>query len=574
MNGVLFGEETNLLYASAVEYLGYLNSSSEGFIFKCQKQYHHGEEIFLSDYYRKDQLLGQSFAGKRDTYVSLNTFHFSKDTHKPERRVNCVKRLNALYVDIDCYKEGMRNDVVLKDLEERVFGSELPYPTFVIDSGRGLYLIWKFSKSEDKNALPRWTRVQDYLISALSRYGADSACRDAARVFRVPNTINSKSGTRVTILRYYEKEYTLYQIMKELEIDYSFVKQQKKNRSASERQVRCATYIASKTGAKLPDFSSRSDTYKFIEKYQALVDTKENSNITYFRTTSPKQLLKGYLEDLHSLFSMRNKPDCKREIALFLCRLWNNELYGDDERALSETLSLNESFSYPFKERYVVKTTESAPKKIAKGEKYSYKKKTLVELLEITAEEMKNLRYLVVRSDEEKKEIRKKINHESYVMRLIKNGDTTKASKIADRISAMKEYIGQGMVAEEIMERLSISKATYYRMLKLIENNEVNDSSNKTKDEPSISEYTTTERSASKVQVNKDDSFGASFIYKMNFIVNRLFSFFKTLFWKRALALQPTLINLLNILMFCIGLHESPSTVDESMDDSGGHDTS
>ena len=571
-----FVGEQKLINASASEYLGYLNNSSEGFIFKCQKKYHHGEEIFLSDYYRKDQLIGQSFADKNDTYISLNTFHNSKNTHKPERKVSCVKRLNALYVDIDCYKEGMRNDIVLKDLEERVFGSELPYPTFVIDSGRGLYLIWKFSKSEDKNALPRWSRTQDYLINALSRYGADSACRDAARVFRVPNTINSKSGTRVTILRYYEKEYTLYQIMKELEIDYSFVKQQKKSRPASEKQIRCATYIASKTGAELPDFSSRSDTYKFIEQHQSLVDTRKDNNIIYFGAYSPKQLLKGYLEDLHTLFSMRNKPDCKREIALFLCRLWNNEVYGDDERALSETLSFNNSFSYPFTDKYVIKTTESAPKKIAKGEKYSYKKKTLIELLEITSEEMNNLRYLVVRSDAEKKILKKKNNHDSYVMKLIKNGETTKASKIADRISAMKEFIEQGMSVEEIMERLSISKATYYRMLNRIECKDPDVSVKESKDGNELSLENTVSISSIPEHLNEDVFSDNPSIKLMNFVINRIFSFFKTLYWKRALALQPMIINLFNILLFCTGIYginlSSPDGY-ECMDDSGGHDT-
>ena len=567
---VLFGE-TNLAYASAAEYIGYLNSSSEGFLFRCQKKKAHGEEIFLSEYYRRDQLLGQYFADKEDTYVSLNSFHNSKESHKPERKVSCVKRLNALYVDIDCYKEGMRNDVVLKDLEERVFGSEIPYPTFVIDSGRGLYLIWKFRKSEDKNALPRWTRTQDYLINAFERYGADSACRDAARVFRVPNTINTKSGTRVKILRYYEKEYSLYQIMKELEIDYSFVKQQKKNRPASERQIKCATYIASVAGVELPDFSSRSDTYKFIEKHQELVDSKsKNGNITYFRAYSPKQLLKGYLEDLHTLFSMRKKPDCKREIALFLCRYWNNELYGDDEKALSETIKLNDSFAYPFNERYVIKNTESAPKRVAKGDKYSYKKKTLIELLEISSEEMKNLRYLCVRSEEEKREIKKKSNHDSYVMRLIKNGDTTKASKIADRLSAMREYIEQGFSVEEIMEKLCISQATYYRMLKKLDNSEVI-TSYKTVKENSDEKADTV---SSCEEIQEEPLCENSAKEAARFLCDRIFSFFKTSFWKRALALSLMFINLLISILFMADIMGFDCYDGyEKLDDPGGDDS-
>ncbi|MBP3197326.1 MAG: replication protein [Butyrivibrio sp.] len=538
MTNLAIAEQDQVQYTTSRDYLQYLFRSTEGYIFRCQKEIVNGAESFVSKYYQAKPLSYQKYAGIRDTYVSMNTFFYSKESKKPERKVRCLKRLNALYVDIDCYKEGMRNDVVLRDLEERVFGDELPYPTFVIDSGRGLYLIWKFKKSEDRNALPRWERTQAYLINALERYGADAACKDAARVLRVPNTINSKSNTEVSVMRYYGYEYTLYGIMKELEIDYSFVKHPKSQRKASDKQKAYAEILASKAGVELPDFESRSATYKFIEKYQDVAPYRKPSyNISYFDKESPKILLKGYISDLHTLFSLRNRPDCKREIALFLCRYWNYELYRDDEQALEETLALNASFAYPFPEKYVEYNTKSAVGRIAGGLRYNYKKQTLIDLLEITREEMANLKYLKMRTKDEEREEKKKRNHNSYVMRLIKNGKITKSMEIGDRVSEIRGLLEDGLSASAIIDKLGISRATYYRMLSKINESELrNKTMAESQEEMDVNTYKN-DAVDDKTSINVADS-------KRNLIFSWLkvsllctVSFFKPAFWGRALAL-------------------------------------
>lgn len=579
-NNLAFCDYNKFQYASSKEYLNYLFGNLEGSIFKCNKEFIDGQEVFLSKYYQSKALCNQAYAGHKDTYVSMNSFCYSHESKKPERKVCCLKRLNALYVDIDCYKEGMRNDIVLKDLEDRVFGKELPYPTFVIDSGRGLYLIWKFKKSEDRNALPRWERVQVYLINALEHYGADSACKDAARVLRVPNSINSKSMTPVKILRFYDAEYTLYGMMKELGIDYSFVKHNKEPRKASDKQISYATILATKAGVELPDFNSRSETYKFIEKYQDIAPyIKPNNNISYFDKESPKILIKGYLQDLRTLFSMRNKADCKREVALFLCRYWNYELYRDDELALKETLALNASFAFPLSEKYVRQNTISAVKRIDSGKKYNYKKQTLIDILDITKEEMKNLRHLTVRTFEEEKELKKKRNHNSYVMRLIRSGETTKAMKIDERLSDIQKLISEGFSASEIMDRLDISKATYYRMLAKL----------KAVEEPVQEEYV---QQTLDLEVPEKDKIvpiredievkkSAPNILKvmvnaLEMLISRFVSFFKLPIWKRALALHGVVGYIYNPIgterIIDYDVYINPGGY-ERMDDSKGHDT-
>ena len=580
-NNLAYVEQNKFQYASSREYLSFLYQSLDGYIFRCQKKFTDGEEKFISEYFSSKKLPYQQYAGQKDTYVSMNSFYYSKDSKKPERKVCCLKRLNALYVDIDCYKEGMRNDIVLKDLEDRVFGKELPYPTFVINSGRGLYLIWKFKKSEDRNALPRWERTQVYLINALGHYGADPACKDAARVLRVPNSVNSKSKTDVKVMRYYGNEYTLYGIMKELEIDYSFVKHPKQQRKASDKQIAYATVLASKAGVELPNFDSRFDTYKFIEKYQDVAPyVKSNNNISYFDKESPKVLLKGYLSDLYTLFSMRDKPDCKREIALFLCRYWNYELYKDDELALKETLKLNASFAYPFNENYVIQNTKSAVRRIESGLKYNYKKTTLIEILDITKDEMLNLRHLKVRTIEEERQIKKERNHNSYVMRLIKNGKTTKSMKIEERLLKLQELISEGFTVPEILDKLNISKATYYRMYaKLNESIESGENEIEIHKEDDVDVSKEIDKDISG-NINHDNLTAKNTLNSVVLFVKNLIkcvvSFFKLPFWERALALHRVRDDIYiksiykNIIDYNIYKYDKGY---ERMDDCKGHDT-
>ena len=85
------------------------------------------------------------------------------------------------------------------NLEENYFNKLIPRPNLIIDSGRGLALIWNIEKVPHM-ALPLWKAVQEYLYSQLKEFGADRKALDATRILRVAGSINSKSGTRVTIL--------------------------------------------------------------------------------------------------------------------------------------------------------------------------------------------------------------------------------------------------------------------------------------------------------------------------------------------------------------------------------------
>jgi hypothetical protein len=73
-------------------------------------------------------------------------------------------------------------------------------PSLVIYSGRGLQAKWLLERPLPRAALPRWNAVQKELVARLEPFGADPGARDASRVLRLVDTVNTRSGERVRVL--------------------------------------------------------------------------------------------------------------------------------------------------------------------------------------------------------------------------------------------------------------------------------------------------------------------------------------------------------------------------------------
>lgn len=447
-------------FCGAADYINYLFTGIKGWI--CRSQINPG---YKQDMYRFNGLLGAGFDDLDNVYISMNTFY------RNERTVECLKRLNALYVDIDCYKMGLDKHSVLERLEDDYYEKIIPCPTFVIDSGRGLYLVWKL-QNEDRNALPRWTRVQRYLTDTLQEFGADPVCKDAARILRVPFSTNTKSDTRVEILQFYDVTYKIRDI--ELEYNITYPKSNYKRpdgekthpyNTATEPMRRYASDLAFKLGVALPDFNDYKATQEWIAEMRTRtvnVNNVKNEDGCVKKTEKMHHILNGYCHDIETLFKIRQGEDCKREVALFLYRLFTYDMTKDKELALTRTLELNASFSCPFSEKYVTSTTKSAERKIDKGDTYHYKRETIIEILDITAEEMKKLVYLT--DADCRRERKKERNKKYYEEHLAEQGKESKKESMAKRRDAVSAMQKDGKSAGEIMQELGISKATYYRI--------------------------------------------------------------------------------------------------------------
>ena len=128
----------------------------------------------------------------RDTWLSQAEFC------RPNRRVVNLARVGLLFVDLDTYRVASLADKTPEDLVYivRMFCQDnaIPEPSFIVHSGRGLQLKWLLDGFLPRQALPRWNNCQQALVEKLTDLGADKGAKDASRVLRVVNTVNTKNG--------------------------------------------------------------------------------------------------------------------------------------------------------------------------------------------------------------------------------------------------------------------------------------------------------------------------------------------------------------------------------------------
>ena len=409
-------DEENL--SSSVKYINIIHGDSKGWITKakiCDKEYKQW-------HYKYKDLIELKF-DEDNVYITLNTFY------KTYRRIECIKELNALFIDLDTYKTDFTKEQILINLNENHFKQSIPIPNFIIDSGRGLYLIWLIKKVPSM-ALPLWKAVEEYFYKTLKEFGADRQALDATRILRVPGSFNSKTHTEVKIIDNYDYLYELREIQSEYMPELS---------------------------EKAPVRRGRPLKIKYIFRERSLYHAR--------------------ILDLIKLCELR-EYDLKghRELILFLYRYYLCYFTEDIEKALYDTLELNSMFRQPLTENEVTRATKSAEKVYKDQNKdYKYKNETLINLLEISDEEQKKMK-TIISKDEYKRRKRLRNNKsynsekakEKYKDKLKENGKITKEEKISLRREKIKDLLREGLVRKDICSELDISIKTYKRDIKFL----------------------------------------------------------------------------------------------------------
>ena len=395
-------DEENL--SPSIEYVNIIHGDSKGWITKakiCNKEYKQW-------HYKYKDLIELKF-DEYNVYITLNTFY------KTYRRIECIKELNALFIDLDTYKTGFTKEQILINLNENHFKQSMPIPNFIIDSGRGLYLIWLIKKVPSM-ALPLWKAVEEYFYKTLKEFGADRQALDATRILRVPGSFNSKTHTEVKIIDNYDYLYELREIQSEYMPELS---------------------------EKAPVRRGRPKKVKYIYRERSLYYTR--------------------LQDIIKLCELRGY-DLKgqRELILFLYRYYLCYFTEDVEKSLNDTLELNSMFRQSLSEREVIRATKSAETVFKdKNKDYKYKNETLINLLEITEEEQKEMKTII--SKDEYKRRKKLRNTKAYENKLKTQGKLSEKEKLLQRRVKIKDLLAKGLKQKDICSQLNISKDTYIR---------------------------------------------------------------------------------------------------------------
>ena len=390
--------------SQSVKYINIVHRNSEGWITKAKIS----SEGYKQWHYKHLQLVGLKF-NENNVYITLNTFY------KTYRRIECLKELNALFIDLDTYKTGFTKEQILMNLNENYFGKNIPIPNLIIDSGRELYLIWLIKKVPSM-ALPLWKAAEEYFYKTLKEFGADRQALDETRILRVPGSINSKSKTVVSILDEYDYIYDLR------EIQNGFLPELK-------------PYEKKK---------GRPSKINFIFRERSL----------YF----------GRIQDIIKLCELR-EYDLKghRELILFLYRYYLCSFSEDVQKALDDVIELNNRFRQPLRENEAIRATRSAERcYLDKSKQYKYKNDTLIELLEITEEEQKYMTIIISKEEyKRRKRIRDRIyQKKNYQEQLKAQGKLTEKEKISQRREKILDLLAEGLTQKEIYTLMNISKRT------------------------------------------------------------------------------------------------------------------
>ena len=391
-----------------VEYIDRVHGNSKGWITRSCID----ENGYSQWHYKYLELKETDLTGE-NIYITLNTFY------KPCRRLECIKELNCVYIDLDYYKIKYTREQIIMNLEENYFNKIIPTTNYILDSGRGLALIWLINKVPS-NALPLWKAVQEYLYNQLKEFGADRQALDATRILRVPGSINSKSKTVVSIIDEYDYIYDLREIQKEYLPELK-PKEKKKGRPKKVNYV----------------YRERSLYFARIQDITKLCELREYD-------------LRGH-----------------REIILFLYRYYLCSFTEDVQKALEDVLELNSMFIYPLKEKEVIRATRSAEKcYLDNNKEYRYKNDTLIELLEITEDE--EIQMSTIISKTEYKRRNNEYNKKKYKEKLKVEGKLSKKEEVKVRREKIKDLLAEGLSQKEIYNLLKISKRTCVNDVKFL----------------------------------------------------------------------------------------------------------
>lgn len=406
------------------QYIDLLHRDTDGFITLFRKL--PGGKVHQHHFKREqitDAVLSKWVA--KDTYISLNSFF------RPKRGNSELRTIHNLYIDLDVYNTPFTAVQVLAALEVDHFGQSIPKPNIVLHSGRGLGLIWHIEAISGL-AIERFNAIQKALYHTLKEFGADAQALDAARVFRLPASINSKSNEIVRYDVLHDFIYNINDIGREYFgiINNPVKKEKEKRKPRTKKPVRA--------------------TFAF-------------NGFT---------LCQSRLKDLETLVELREGKMCgHRERLLFLTRFYALKITGNQEAAIQKMRYLNGLFAVPLKEAEMLKATFSAVTYVEEGTGINISNLKLIEWFEITSDEQKQLSTIISKAEKRRRDTEKK-----RVQRRAAGAQTVAKYNAKRKRQLMRQAKRVQIVQatyplfsiRELAERVELSKSHVANLLKMV----------------------------------------------------------------------------------------------------------
>lgn len=410
---------------AANDYIKHLYSDDlEGYIQILQLRNGQAIKVFNTDIKGIVEVV-QEQQGEKDTYITPNSFYI------PNRSNDNIRHFRALFIDLDLVNHSKTE--AFYEIYIKAAKGLIPKPSMIIDSGRGLHLYWRIEHAP-KQAAYTWQELEDYLYKQLKPLGADLKATDAARVLRLPNTINSRNSAMCEVLELNDFKYSMYDLRDK------YLNYQKKDKPGTNKKVK-----------------------------------KETKNIKHMFNSYSLHQARAY--DMEIIARLRNYDIKGYRNSILHCYTYWKGIYIREQDGLFNIVdSFNSKLVEPLKDneiKAIVRSTEKAiekfidyeqgirsgeDKRVSKGMRdkggYWYTNETLIEMLNITEQEQRHLKTIIGT-----KEKYRRNNIRRREERRNEGGLTSREQQKKDTIEKVKELKEQGFNQTEISQEIGITKA-------------------------------------------------------------------------------------------------------------------
>lgn len=423
-----------------------------------------------------------------NNYLSVSTFKNCKT--RSEWNVKEVKRL---YVDMDAHDNPINFDEAELLADYMIMnwfdGCDLPEPSYIIFSGRGLQVLFTLNGCTN---VSEWKRYQSALLNncqklleELKHHSLSDASvvadehnvsidmlKDAARVMRVPDTKNQKVNVDAELL--YENESNEY-MLNELNTDYATfstdnlgtIEEKKKTKNPQK-----------KTKSKEKKKKAKSEpSEREVDMSRIDMDGKQVVDPNFLKII--ESTIKPRLGDLETLIHLRNAAGINGGYRNNLIAIYIPTLVGcgwKNEDVVKEAHRINSLFNKPLKKAEVndwlnscltkKEVVDVGGKKSVMRVYYRFYTNTIIEKLQITKEEQESLHVLCSealkkkRNREKNKDKQNAHRREAYMK---KTADKRKEKE--ERNKRIYELSGDGMSVRQIAKQLGVNASTVSRVL-------------------------------------------------------------------------------------------------------------
>ena len=411
------------------------------------------KESFFYDEKHRIHYLNTLKEQEIDVYGSVNEFSMAK------RSEATIVKLNKLMCDLDCHEGGFNEWVTLEVLRADFFGSQVPYPSEVINSGRGLHLYWHL-ENEGAESLAKWKTVQQIILNSLAPISEQTSCSvdfkciDPSRVLRVQDTYNTKSKTYCRLIEKSDIKYTLDEIL-ECFYDVNLADLKPFNSNPNKN-----------TESNTKSLTSAKNSLNERGEWKDLKIRRANGIISVFNAYS---LLTCRATDFRKLLELRGGDMEGMRDEFLTMYAWTIISKKDDlEKLERELQGINALFKEPLKEKEVSYKAEYIFKRFNKEvvktddtsqftdfDRYWYRNTTIINRLNITMDEQKEMLTIISKEEKNRRDKERKKKD-----RRNKEGVLKTRVSVIERRKLVAELINLGYTQKQIAETLGISVDT------------------------------------------------------------------------------------------------------------------